>query len=241
MADDDIKVRIAGDLADINRSLKQLNSRTRDSGKAAKGAQQDFGGFGRQLDGLKRQIAGVVGAYLGFRGIASLVRGAVRNTGEMEAAQAQLRAALVSTGEAAGFNEEQLARMAQRISSETTKSTADVTNAQTRLLTYTNLVGQEFADALQLTIDQSVRLGISVEQSAEIIGRALQEPSKAMAALGRQGFTLDASQRRLLISLEQTGRTAISRDLPAGASSSLRWCPIGADLVPTLPLRPPTP
>lgn len=208
MADDDIKVRIAGELADIQRSLQDLRRNTRASGGDAKNASREWGGFGRSLDGVQRRIVGVVGAYLSFRGVQSLFRGVISSTVEFDKVTAQLRATLQSTGEAAGFSFERLTAMSQQLSAATGVSDNEIVQAQTRLLTYTNIVGDEFTAALQLAIDQSVRLGQGIEQSAEIIGQALQDPIKSMQTLGRQGFKLEGEQRALVRSLQETGRMA---------------------------------
>lgn len=76
-----------------------------------------------------------------------------------------------------------------------------ISAAQVRLLSYTNIVGEQFPAALQITIDQAQRLGMSLEQSAEVVGKALQTPSKAMESLSKQGFTRDDSQKSLIKSL----------------------------------------
>lgn len=209
MADQpDIKVRIASELSDIQRSLQDLRRNARSSGGDARAASRDWSGFGRTLDGVQRRIVGIVGAYVSFRGVQSLFRGVIRNTIEAEQVTAQLRATLQSTGEAAGLTFEKLTGMARQLSTETGLSEQEITRAQTRLLTYTNIVGDEFAAALQLAIDQSVRLGQGIEQSSEIIGQALQDPIKSMQTLGRQGFKLEGEQRALVRSLQETGRMA---------------------------------
>src|SRR5690606_35858700 len=127
---------------------------------------------------------------------------------ETENALAQLNAALISTGGAAGYSRDQLVDMAQQMSASTTHSINEITRGQTRLLSYTTLVGETYPRALQAAIDQSVRLGISIEQSAEIIGRALETPSRGVASLTRQGFQFTEAQKSTLRALEQAGRMA---------------------------------
>src|SRR5690606_8632680 len=71
---------------------------------------------------------------------------------------------------------------------KSTFGTNEIIEAQTRLLSYSGVVGENIPRAMQAVIDQSTRLGMSLSQSAEIIGRALESPSKAAAALAQQGF-----------------------------------------------------
>src|SRR5690606_849157 len=146
-------------------------------------------------------------------GVGAFVRAIVRETAEAEQKLAQLDAALRSTGEAAGFNREQLVRMANDIGKRTVHSTNEIIEAQTRLLTYTTITGKRFSQALQLAIDQSVRLGMSTSQSAEIIGRALEKPSRGVVALTRQGFQFTEQQRKMMKALEDTGRLAEAQQM----------------------------
>lgn len=57
-SNDDIRVRIAGDLRDINVALQDLKRRTRDAGKEAASSSRDWGKLGTGLDSLKRQVLG---------------------------------------------------------------------------------------------------------------------------------------------------------------------------------------
>lgn len=158
----------------------------------------------RTMSNLKNTIGGVLAAFGG--GV--LASAIIRNTVAAENQLAQLTAALRSTGEAAGYSRDQLVSMASDFAKATTFSQGEIIDAQTRLLTYSSIVGEQYPAALQAAIDQSARLGISLTQSAEIIGRALETPSRGVASLTRQGFNFTDQQRKLLKSLEDTGRMA---------------------------------
>lgn len=131
-----------------------------------------------------------------------------RSGNDNEQALAQLNAALASTGNAAGLTAEQLQSLTDELRNSSLFSTEQIVAAETRLLSYTDVAAEEFPRAMQIVVDQAQRLGMSIEQSAEIVGKALQSPAEAMAALGRQGFKLEADQKRLLQQLVATGRTA---------------------------------
>ncbi|TBV01219.1 phage tail length tape measure family protein [Phytopseudomonas dryadis] len=166
-----------------------------------------------------RQVLGYAAAFVSLNAIFGLVRrglnlvrdgirAVIADGTDSEQALGQLEAALASTGNAAGYTAEQLQDMARKFRASSMLTNEQILAAQTRLLSYTDIVGEQFPQALQITIDQAQRLGISVEQSAEIVGRALQSPAEAMAALGRQGFKLEDGQKRLLRQLVATGKTA---------------------------------
>lgn len=184
--------------------IARVGGFTRGLSQAERESQRRVRGIQNTFRGLQRTIAGTFAALGG----AALVRSIVRNTTETENALAQLNAALRSTGGAAGYSRDQLVDMAQQMSASTTHSINEITRGQTRLLSYTTLVGETYPRALQTAIDQSVRLGISIEQSAEIIGRALETPSRGVASLTRQGFQFTEAQKSTLRALEQAGRMA---------------------------------
>jgi len=169
-------------------------------------------------DGAKRVLA-FAAAYISLNAAFNLVRGGlnllrdgiravIADGSSNEQALAQLESALASTGNAAGLTAQQLLDMADEFRAASMLTTEQILAGQTRLLSYTDIVASEFPAAMQIVIDQQQRLGISVEQSAEIVGRALQSPSEAIATLGRQGFKFEAGQKSLLKQLEATGRKA---------------------------------
>ena len=164
--------------------------------------------FDRQTSAtLKRWSANVKRTFAAI-GVGLVLRQMTRETASAEHALAQLGAALKSTGNAAGYSKDQLVEMSDRLAESTTHTATEITEAQTRLLSYSTIVGEQYPRALQLAIDQSVRLGESITQSAETIGRALETPSRGVASLTKQGFVFTQQQRSLLRSLEQSGRLA---------------------------------
>lgn len=157
----------------------------------------EVGGFASGLDKSERRAekwrkkveaeAKLAGLALGTA-IAAAVVMIGRNTIAAEREVAQLDAIIRSTGGAAGYTRQQLLDMAETLSSKSTFSGGEIVEAQTRLLSYSGILASNIPRAMQAVIDQSARLGISVSQSAETIGRALESPSKAAAALAQQGF-----------------------------------------------------
>lgn len=158
-------------------------------------------------DAWKNATRYVSGALAGVS-VAGLFTTFIRESVDAANEQAQLAAALKSTGEAAGFSAQQLNAMAASMADNSIFSEGDINKAQTRLLAYTNIVGEQFPEAMQAVIDMSARLGMSVEQSAETIGKALDVPSQGLTALSRQGFRFTEEQKKAVEQLEKTGQTA---------------------------------
>lgn len=164
----------------------------------------EVGGFASGLDKSERRaekwrkkveaeakMAGAAlaaGVAIGIAGLSAVAVKFGRNSIAAEKEVAQLDAIIRSTGGAAGYTRQQLLDMADTLADKSTFSGGEIVEAQTRLLSYSGILSSNIPRAMQAVIDQSARLGISVSQSAETIGRALESPSKAAAALAQQGF-----------------------------------------------------
>lgn len=164
---------------------------------------------------ILNKLKGAAATALGFIGFGKLVDGIksiITEGSDAEQELAQLEAALAATGRQSEFTASQLATMRKQLQGGLFDD-GQISAAQVRLLSYTNIVGKQFPAAMQITIDQAQRLGMSLEQSAEVVGKALQTPSKAMESLGKQGFTLEESQKQLIKQLEATGRVAEAQSI----------------------------
>lgn len=177
----------------------------------AKKETDDLGQSTETVTGVMGKLKGVLATITGFFSFATVaagLRSMIGAANDSEQALGQLDAVLQSTRGAAGLTKAALVDMASELAKSTNFGKEEIIAAQTRLLSYTDVAGKEFPRALQIVLDQSARLGISIEQSAEIVGKALQSPSDAMSSLARQGFKLEDGQKQLLEQMEATGRTA---------------------------------
>lgn len=222
----DEQQRLAGEVDKARKALDENNGKLkeaqREQAKAARTAAEHASSqesLGEMLSSGAKKAGAFVAAYLSVNAAIGLVQGGMRllargiravalDGSDKQQALAQLEATLASTGRQAEFTSKQLLDMADAFEASSMLTAEQVQSAQARLLSYVDVQAREFPRAMQIVIDQQQRLGIGVEQSAEIVGRALQSPSQAMAALGRQGFKLEDNQKRLLKQLEATGKTA---------------------------------
>lgn len=222
----DEQQRLAAEVIKAQAAVKEnnqaLKAAQREHNAAARATAEHTSRIDAARESMSRgakQVLAFAAAYVSLNAAFNLVRGGlnlvrdgiravIADGSSNEQALAQLEAALVSTGNAAGLTAQQLLDMSDEFRSASMLTTEQILAGQTRLLSYTDIVASEFPAAMQIVIDQQQRLGISVEQSAEIVGRALQSPSEAIATLGRQGFKFEADQKRLLRQLEATGKKA---------------------------------
>ncbi|WP_278929748.1 phage tail tape measure protein [Pseudomonas qingdaonensis] len=183
-----------GPLDQAGRSARKSSKEMVDAAKEASAAWSALAGA----------AAGVVGAF----SVASIFGRFLTETRNAEQEQAQLGAVLRSTGESAGFNRDQLNEMAGALEKATTFSGGDINQAQTTLLAFTGVVGNQFNRALQSAADMATRTGSTVKDAAETIGRALDVPSQGLTALSKQGFRFTEEQKKMALAMESTGNVA---------------------------------
>jgi len=191
-------------IAKIGGFTAPMDQAARKSKKAAK----DIEDSGKKAGSAWKSLAGIVGGAIAGISVGAVFSRMITETKNASAEQAQLAAVLKSTGQAAGYSQSQLNGMADAMEDVTSVSAGDITNAQIALLAFTGIVGEQLPRALQAAADMSARTGMDIRSSAETIGRALDVPSKGMAALSRQGFRFSDAQKEVIKQLEATGRTA---------------------------------
>lgn len=196
-----VAVRIGADISGLQRGLSDASGRLSSFGKEGEGA-------AARIKNSFSSLSGVVTAVLAGASIGSAFRSFIQNTIDAQNEQAQLAAVLQSTGNAAGYSQQKLNEMAEAMAKASTFDSGEINIAQTRLLSYTGVVGESFPRAMQNAIDMATRMGMSVSQAAETVGRALDIPSQGLTALTKQGFRFTDAQKELVKQLEETGKTA---------------------------------
>ena len=202
----DLVAKIGGFTAGMTQAERVADQKTREiarkSRERAKSIEKTWSGVGKAITA---SIAGI--------SIGGAMAAIIRNTIDAEKAQAQLAAVLNSTGNAAGFSQQRLNEMGAALAQVSTFSIDGITDAQTTLLAFTGIVGEQLPKALQSAMDMSTRTGMSLRQAAETIGRALDVPSQGLSALSRQGFRFTEDQKKLAQELEATGRAAEAQQI----------------------------
>ncbi|RYE42611.1 MAG: hypothetical protein EOP24_31830, partial [Hyphomicrobiales bacterium] len=190
---------------EVARAVGQKIEAHRKEQEEAKKAVASAESLGRAWNAVGNVIGGVAVAMAGNFSYRTFIR----ETIQAEQEQTQLQAVLRSTGESAGWSAQRLNEMADALSIKGGKSifsSGEITQAQTRLLSYTGIVGEQLPRAMQNVIDMSSRMGMDLKSSAETIGRALDIPSEGLTALQRQGFRFTEAQKIMVKQLEETGR-----------------------------------
>ncbi|OOW04172.1 phage tail tape measure protein [Pseudomonas sp. MF6396] len=193
----DLIARIGGFTGPIDQAGRAAKKSSKEMVEAANQAKFAWSALGEVAAGV---VAGL--------SVASIFGRFVSETRNAEREQAQLSAVLRSTGESAGFNRDQLNGMAAAMERATTFSGGDINQAQTTLLAFTGVIGNQFNRALQSAADMATRTGVTVKDAAETIGRALDVPSKGLTSLSKPGFRFTDEQKKMALAMESTGNVA---------------------------------
>jgi hypothetical protein len=160
------------------------------------------------LGSLKGSLTGVAAGFLAGFGIVETVSKIVSATAEAEEAYTQLQTRIQATGGVAGVTARELRALAQELSSVTTFGTSAVVSMQSLLLTFTNIRGETVESATRSILDLSAALGQDLASSAQLVGKALNDPAKGLKSLTSIGITFTGQQKKLIESLQETGQEA---------------------------------
>ena len=189
----------------LSRVLETLVTKiTVDRSQSEKALRDDERGvekWGKRVGGV---VAGVVAAV----GSVRLGSAIVDLTREQEAATRQLQQGLVSTNNAVGLSLNQLVDAASGLQAVTTIGDETILRAQSKLVTFTKITGNQFIRTTELAADLSERMQIDLQSAAIQLGKALNDPVANLSALSRAGVQFSDDQKALIKSLFETGESA---------------------------------
>lgn len=157
---------------------------------------------------IKRLGAELAKTALAVAGLGATMSKFVDSTSEAQYASAQLNAMLNATQMQAGQTAAGLEAQASSIQKLTTYGDDAVVEMQALLLTFHNIRGAIFTDAVPAITDMAAALQMDLSSAAFAVGKALQDPAEGLAALSRLGIRFNEEQKKLIENLVATGRAA---------------------------------
>lgn len=191
----DISIRFGAD-------LKQFSSQMQN-------AQRSLNSYGQRLQKVGAGLTiGLTTPLLAFAALS------VKNFDTQAKAIAQVEAGLKSTGNAVGFTSEALQKMASDLQNNTLfGDEAILKDATAQLLTFTNIAGEQFKRTQLAALDLATRLDGDLKGASIQLGKALNDPIKGLAALGKSGIQFSKDQTEVIKTLAETGRLAEAQTL----------------------------
>ncbi len=176
---------------------------------------------------LGKQLVSVATAALSMYEGIDFVKSSVHDFHALEEANAQLKAGLESTGYAAGVTFDDLEKGSISFAEHVKYSRAEISDMQAQLLTFPGVTKSVFNDASQSILDMSTRLHRGLNETAIMVGKALQDPARGITALRRVGVNFNDEQTKIIKNLVATGhageaQTRILKELQTEFAGSAR-------------------
>lgn len=160
------------------------------------------------LSGAFGTVIKAAAGYITINAMKDAVMGSVAAFAEAERAQVRLEAVIRATSGAAGFNGEQLAKMATKYQNLTGVSDEVIKQGQAILLTFKSVRGDAFERTLAAALDLSEAFGQDLKSSMMQVAKAMEDPERGLTALRRVGVTFTAEQEKMIRAMHEAGRTA---------------------------------
>ncbi|QKG57007.1 hypothetical protein GKZ68_10435 [Hymenobacter sp. BRD128] len=158
------------------------------------------------LQGIKSLLGGLGLAFGAFEAF-NFLKDSVTKFNEADQAGAQFEATLKSTKGAVGLTKEELLGLSTALMGKSLFDDDAITQAQSVLLTFTNIKGSVYKDALPAITDLATKMGGDLQGATVQVGKALNDPIKGITALQRVGVSFSESQKATIKNLVLTGHT----------------------------------
>jgi hypothetical protein len=178
-----------------------------DASQVATDIRKHEGAILSSVQGLASKINGVMGAIgigFGLSKLYGMFEAADSAADQYEETMVKLSITMQGFGKNAGFSEETLKGWIKETTDGTVIMEEEMANAAKTLLRYGDIQGDMFHQAMQAAADTAVSFG-SVGSAAMSMGRALQDPERAVGILRRAGIMLSDEQRDQVKSFMASG------------------------------------
>lgn len=206
MAMTDVIARLAVSLGMDTTAFVTGSNKTQ---KESTALQRNLNKLGKTMAGVGAKLSIGLTAPLTAFGVAS-----VQAAMESRDAMAQVERALDGMGDAAGRTAAQLEAAASGIMQQSLYDDDDVLRKVTaNMLTFGKVSGEAFDRAQQAAVDLSAHFNTDLQGSAIMVGKALNDPLKGLAALGRAGVSFTAEQKAMIGAMVEAGNIAGAQGL----------------------------
>jgi ElaB/YqjD/DUF883 family membrane-anchored ribosome-binding protein len=226
-------------LADTARLIASLELQDKFTGPA-KRAEGSLTGLDRKMStlsasgqrlgaGLSRAFATIakIGIGVAAGGIAALavnVRAGIGALNELQNVTVATDTVLKSTDGVAGQTAKGIRELAEEY--ESLNATIDdkvIQNAENLLLTFTNVRSKAFEPALEAALNLNEAMGggeAGLQSNIIRVGKALQDPTKGIAALARAGVQFSKGQQERIKQLQEEGKLYEAQQIILGELST---------------------
>lgn len=195
-----------GQVIAYDAQMKGLTGTHLESAKAL-GTQLDALEANEKMLGRVKLAAGAAGAVVGALAVASF-RTMINETMDAEQSAARLEAVYRSTGGAVKLTLEEIKAVGEDLYRTTLFDDDQITDATAVLLTFKNVTGDSFRQAMQMSADLAAVMKTDLQSAVTQLGKALEDPEQGLQALRRVGVSFTEDQRDLIKAMVETGNQA---------------------------------
>lgn len=195
-------------MAVIGDLVANFSANTSGFTKPIAGARNSVSGF---VSAIRGSVTGLMGAFAPLAAIVAPIAGmfalksVVDGARESEQATKKFQAVLTATGGAAGITVDEMSELAGELQRTSNFEDDATVNAGAMLASFTNIRGDVFKGAVRSAADLSAVMGTDLQSSIKLVGKALDDPTRGMTALRRQGITFSAEQKQQIADLQKKG------------------------------------
>jgi murein DD-endopeptidase MepM/ murein hydrolase activator NlpD len=201
----------ASEEAKLKRRLEKIDTKTAGN-KMGMGLSKNIGGgFRAGIGGAARTMFGPIVAAAAAVGTFQLFKGFIEDAQESAKISRITAQVIESTGGAAKVTAGQVDKLSQALSNKTAVDDELVQTGANLLLTFKNVRNEAgkgndiFNRATEAALDLSAAGFGSVESSAKMLGKALNDPIAGLTALKKAGVTFTDAQKEQIKTLVEAG------------------------------------
>lgn len=165
----------------------------------------DVRGLSKSLGGLKTVAVGLAAGVAGIYALAKGIEAVTSAAMVQRDAEVKLAAVLKATGNAAGYNIDQLKGMASGLQAVTIFGDETILSGMAILATFKNIRRDAFERTTKAALDMSTIMGTDLKSSMIMLGKAINDPVANLSALSRSGVQFNEQQREMIKELVLSG------------------------------------
>ena len=199
---EELRLQIKADVADAVAKLKQYQRSTKETQESNTTLAVTFA---RMRDVMQGPIAAGQMVISAFRKIKAVTDQMETAWNTQEQAVSNVNAVLFATGNAVGKTSKQIQDAASDLQQATLYGDEAILNMNAVLLGFRSIKGDQFDRVTESVLDMSTIMGTDLVSSANMLGKAMDAPTKGMTALSRVGFVFSEQDKELVKQLEDSG------------------------------------
>jgi len=195
-------------------TAKQFGAVEKQADKSGRAAGTKLGsGVKSGLGGMLKGVGGMFAGVMAGIGVKNFIGDALGEARESQKVGALTTSVIKATGGAAKVSADQVGALAGALSAKTGIDDEVIQSGQNMLLTFKNIRNEAgkgndiFNQSTSVLTDMAAAMGTEPKQAAIQLGKALNDPIKGVAALGRVGVTFTDGQKKQIKTLVESGKT----------------------------------